>query len=97
MVAVTRQPAGGLHFRRQQILAGLIMDFYCHKARLVIEIDGPIYKRQEMEDGERTHILTELGLRVVRFENRAVMNHIERVLGSIREALESEAADGDDG
>jgi very-short-patch-repair endonuclease len=82
----------GWHFRRQQILAGLIVDFYCHKAGLVIEIDGPIHERQEMEDEERTRILKEMGLRVVRFNNRQVMNHMERVLDAILDALESGAA-----
>ena len=32
----------GLHFRRQQVIAGYIVDFYCHSVRLVIEIDGKI-------------------------------------------------------
>ena len=31
----------GVRFRRQQVIAGLIVDFYCHKAALVIEVDGP--------------------------------------------------------
>jgi very-short-patch-repair endonuclease len=30
----------GVHFRRQQVIAGFIVDFYCHKAGLVIELDG---------------------------------------------------------
>ena len=32
----------GLHFRRQQIIDGFIVDFYCHKTKLIIEIDGGI-------------------------------------------------------
>ncbi len=35
----------GWHFRRQQIIDGFIVDFYCHKAKLVIEIDGPIHQQ----------------------------------------------------
>ncbi len=34
---------GGWHFRRQQIIDGFIVDFYCHKAGLIIEVDGPIH------------------------------------------------------
>lgn len=34
----------GVHFRKQQILAGFIIDFYCHKAGLVIELDGVFYE-----------------------------------------------------
>ncbi len=33
----------GVHFRRQQIIAGFIVDFYCHRAGLVIELDGDIH------------------------------------------------------
>ena len=80
-------------FRRQQILTGLIVDFYCHKAGLVIEIDGPIHERQEIEDQERSRILAELGMRIVKFNNREVMNHMERVLETILEALELGADD----
>jgi len=40
----------GVHFRRQQIIAGFIVDFYCHKAALVIEVDGDIHDLQQEED-----------------------------------------------
>ena len=33
----------GVHFRRQQAIAGFIVDFYCHKAGLVVEVDGDIH------------------------------------------------------
>jgi very-short-patch-repair endonuclease len=35
----------GLHFRRQQVIEGYIVDFYCHTARLDVEVDGKIHKR----------------------------------------------------
>jgi very-short-patch-repair endonuclease len=34
----------GVHFRRQQIIAGFIVDFYCHRAGLVIELDGSVHR-----------------------------------------------------
>lgn len=34
----------GVRFRRQQIIQGFIVDFYCHKAALVVEVDGDIHK-----------------------------------------------------
>src|SRR3972149_3006786 len=40
----------GVHFRRQQVVAGFIVDFYCHKAGLVIEVDGDIHDLQQEED-----------------------------------------------
>ena len=39
----------GVHFRRQQIIAGFIVDFYCHKGVLVVEVDGDIHDLQQEE------------------------------------------------
>ena len=44
---------GGLHFRRQQVLDGYIVDFYCHAAQLVIEVDGEVHASQHEYDAER--------------------------------------------
>ena len=37
----------GVHFRRQQIIAGFIVDFYCHRAGLVVELDGSVHANQK--------------------------------------------------
>ena len=78
------------HFRRQQIIAGFIVDFYCHRAKLVIEVDGPIHDKQQEADAEREAILRALGLTVLRFTNRQVMNDMPAVLSNIREVLDGE-------
>ena len=77
----------GWHFRRQQVIDGFIVDFYCHQANLVIEIDGPIHESQQAADAEREAILTRTGLRVLRFTNREVMGNVRLVLNQIRAAL----------
>src|SRR4029453_16710009 len=56
----------GVHFRRQQVIEGFIVDFYCHKAALVIEVDGDIHDLQQEDDARREIVLGELGLRIVR-------------------------------
>jgi len=43
----------GLHFRRQQVIDGLIADFYCHAAGLVVERDGRIHELQREHDEDR--------------------------------------------
>jgi very-short-patch-repair endonuclease len=58
----------GVHFRRQQIISGFIVDFYCHKAGLVVELDGDIHTGQPAYDAERDKVLNELGLKVIRIE-----------------------------
>ena len=77
----------GVHFRRQQVIAGFIVDFYCHKAALVIEVDGDIHDLQQEEDARREKVLREMGLRVVRFGNEEVMKNLSAVVGNVREMV----------
>jgi len=77
----------GFHFRRQQIIAGFIVDFYCHKADLVIEVDGDIHDLQPEEDARREMVLGELGLRMVRFRNEDILKNLSTVLEKITELL----------
>jgi len=90
----------GWHFRRQQPIDGFIVDFYCHKAGLVIEVDGPIHDTQQEADAEREAILERSGLSILRFTNREVMSDVRAVLDKIRIALQADddgvAGDEDD-
>jgi len=52
----------GVHFRRQQVSRGFIVDFYCHKAGLVIEVDGYIHDLQKEEDERREKVLSPSGV-----------------------------------
>jgi very-short-patch-repair endonuclease len=83
--ALRRNSLDGLHFRRQHVIAGFIVDFYCHAARLVVEIDGPVHEQQRDHDVERSGILESYGLRVIRFTNDEVLYNLPEVLGKIRE------------
>jgi len=74
----------GAHFRRQQVIAGFIVDFYCHRAGLVIEVDGDVHDLQKEEDERREKALSALGLRVVRFRNDEVVRNLSAVVGKIR-------------
>lgn len=76
------------HFRRQQVIAGFIIDFYCHAASLVVELDGPIHAGQVEIDAERDRVLTEMGLRVLRIQNQQVNENLEEVLKTIFQACE---------
>jgi len=82
----------GVHFRRQQVIAGFIVDFYCHKAALVIEVDGDIHDLQQDEDARREKALHELGLRIVRFGNDEVVRKLSTVVGRIRELVSAQRA-----
>jgi very-short-patch-repair endonuclease len=77
----------GYHFRRQQLIRGFIVDFYCHHVSLVIEIDGGIHADQPEYDAEREVCLTDLGLRVLRFRNEEVLYQLESVCQAIQDAI----------
>ncbi len=74
---------GGLHFRRQQVVAGFIADFYCHAARLVIECDGAAHFGRQDYDGDRDQILAAYSLHVLRFPNERIQSDLCVVLAEI--------------
>jgi len=55
-------------------------DFYCPESSLIIEIDGGIHQLQEDYGELRTHIINELGIRVIRFSNDDILYNIEKVI-----------------
>jgi very-short-patch-repair endonuclease len=79
----------GLKFRRQHPINRFIVDFYCHTLKLVIEIDGGVHLQeiQHERDVNRTYELNELGLKVIRFENKIVMTNIAGVLQGIEKYM----------
>jgi len=77
----------GIHFRRQQVIHGFIVDFYCHKSALVVEVDGDIHDLQQEEDMRWERALHELGLRIVRFRNDEVVKNLSAVVEKIRKQI----------
>jgi very-short-patch-repair endonuclease len=75
----------GLPFYRQKPLLKFIVDFYCPKAKLVIELDGSQHfeEAHRAADAERDAALAGLGLHVLRFDNRQVLTEIEAVMAVI--------------
>ena len=79
----------GLHFRRQQVIDGFVVDFYCHSVGLVIEVDGEIHTTQIEEDRQREGAFALRGLRIVRFTNDRVVNDLAACLSDMRIAVEN--------
>ena len=75
-----------LKFRRQHPIHKYIADFYCHKIKLIIEIDGDYHQKEEQKeyDIKRTDDLNFLNIRVIRFTNEDVENNIDKVLSEIK-------------
>ncbi|HEY5772499.1 MAG TPA: endonuclease domain-containing protein [Chitinophagaceae bacterium] len=76
-------------FRRQHPISIYIADFYCHKLKLVIEIDGSIHHSEEarLNDKRRQQDLEDLNLTVIRFTNSQVKNEIESVIEMISSTI----------
>ncbi|MEA2709548.1 MAG: hypothetical protein QOF78_2149 [Phycisphaerales bacterium] len=74
----------GLRFRRQHRVGSYIADFFCHAARLVVEVDGDSHAERQGYDEKRTYWMSQQkGLRVVRYTNEDVMKHLDAVLENI--------------
>ena len=79
----------GFRFKCQHPISHFIADFYCHKARLIIEIDGGVHDAEDQRehDANRTYILNEFGLTVIRFRNEEVLHRMNNVLDKIASFL----------
>jgi very-short-patch-repair endonuclease len=78
-----RSQLHGLHFRRQQVIEGFIVDFYCHQTAVIIEVDGEVHAQQAEYDAERDAILTLRGFRILRLRNEEVREDLRGVLARI--------------
>jgi very-short-patch-repair endonuclease len=81
-----RNQLNGLHFRRQQIIDGFVVDFYCHAAELVVEVDGSIHDERPDYDAERDKVMAARGLNVLRIRNEEVKHDLPGVLKKIATA-----------
>ena len=73
----------GMYFRRQHPYGIYILDFFCHEANLVIEVDGGVHFGSREYDEERTQYLESTGLKVIRFRNEDVEENIDKVIEAI--------------
>ncbi len=82
----------GLKFRRQCPVRNRVLDFYCEDARLAVELDGSGHKShlRQYNDLDRDIELHEQGIRVLRFDNQAVLKNLEGVLEAIVRAIAPE-------
>jgi very-short-patch-repair endonuclease len=81
-----RKKQTGYHFQRQYMTRGFIVDFYCGRARLAIEVDGSIHERQDLaeRDEQKEMVLANYGIGLLRFTNDEVFNELPIVLLKIK-------------
>lgn len=79
-----RNSALGFKFRRQQVIDGFIVDFYCHALGLVIEVDGGIHQTQKDYDLARDRIIQTRGLQVLRVSNEDIHRNLYNAISQIK-------------
>ena len=86
---IKRRQLKNHHFLRQKIIGNYIVDFYCHEAKLIIELDGGQHYSELgiKKDKIRDNFFNGLGIRVLRFSDRDVFENIDGVLQSIFDVL----------
>jgi very-short-patch-repair endonuclease len=87
--AIRLKKLDGFRFRNQHALGSFIVDFYCHEAKLAIEVDGEYHAEpnQKEYDEDRTMRIEASGVKIIRFTNHEVLTNLVEVLGKIREYL----------
>ncbi len=81
----------GLHFRRQVPFDPYVVDFACHRSKVIVELDGDQHGDDShvAHDAERTAYLNSRGYRVIKFANREVLKERHRVLDYILHVAKS--------
>lgn len=86
----------GFVFHRQSVQRGYILDFYCPRLRLAVEIDGSVHALQFLADARRERALRQRDITVLRFTNREILDFgagvVRRILTVIR-SLDSEGGE----
>ena len=79
-----------VRFQRQKVISGFIADFYCHTAKLVIEIDGTHHETAQGKayDKERSAVLQKYDIEVLRFSNTEIENIFPVVCEKIHLAVQ---------
>ncbi len=86
---IRRKQILGVQFYRQKPIGRYIVDFFAPRAGLVIEVDGSQHydKRGKMADTSRDRVLTRRKLKVMRFDNMAVLKQTDAVVEAIYQAV----------
>jgi very-short-patch-repair endonuclease len=78
----------GFDFDRQRPIGNYIVDFYCKKLSLAIEIDGDTHIYRDDEDDNRQKALEKMGIRFLRFDDIEVKNNMPNVLRVIEDWID---------
>ena len=74
-----------LKFRRQQAIKFYVVDFYCDKHKLIVELDGTVHDSEEAQflDQDRSFNLSKWGYKIIRFRNNDILKNLAECLDEI--------------
>ncbi len=86
MESTSKKKLEGRKFRRQHSIDNYIVDFYCPKKKLIVELDGEIHDNfiNKEYDFKRSNYLQAKGFKILRFENYLVFEQLDMVLDAIK-------------
>lgn len=87
---ISKNKIKSLRFLRQYGVGSYVLDFYCPKIRLGVELDGSVHKEKEnkLYDKDREKFLENLDIGIIRFWNSDVLNDTENVLDKLLNKVE---------
>nr|WP_319267529.1 endonuclease domain-containing protein [uncultured Draconibacterium sp.] len=88
-ILLKNRQAYGMKFRRQVSIENYIVDFYCPKLKMIIELDGEPHftEEQAKKDKIRDEKLRNLGYHIFRYENQIVFDHPDFIFDDIKRLL----------
>jgi leucyl-tRNA synthetase len=85
--SLIRRKRIGVRVRRQEVIAGFIVDFYIPSKKLAIEVDGYSHRGRGDYDAMRTSCLGHCGVTVIRLTNEEVLKTPLAAISKLREAI----------
>ena len=84
----------GFKFRRQHQFGDYILDFYCHEAKLAVELDGAVHEQRQEQDAKRDAYLKSQGIQVLRISNDTLLKETASAIKQIADLLPSPSGRG---
>jgi very-short-patch-repair endonuclease len=76
-----------LKFRRQHVIEGFVLDYYCHEQKLGIEIDGGIHLKRKDYDRLRQEVIESEDINIIRITNKEIAKNKRSILDKIKKAI----------
>ena len=86
---VLRRKQTGYKFIRQKPIDRFVVDFYCSKLSLVIEVDGESHENKKERDKSRDDFLKSCGINTIRFSNKEIIDNLEKVKSKLTNKIKS--------